>query len=246
MQHENKYGSLRLKVPGIDSGNRKVCWICDCGRETLLQYTRVVSGLVTSCGKCAVPNDAEFVCTKCKRPHPGREYGWQTVKGKFYRKTVCNGCKSINRREYHKNNREHAKETHAALRERRLSEGGDRALEWWFARHISQWRAKSKRDILPEVDLDVPYMIALFHQQNGLCYYTGVELSINNFGRKHVGWAGPLDGAMSLDRKTPAVGYIKGNVVLCTYWVNTMKGHRTHDEFVAVCETICRRMKGAA
>jgi hypothetical protein len=261
MNHEKKlvrYGKLQLKDSEIlgdhkrfhskgKHKDKKLWWVCNCGRSIQVSAAMVVEGLITACGICTVEDSGTFtfICTKCNLPRSSKEYQWTITNGQFYRDVNCKSCKSVSRKKYHNTHGEHAKETHTALRKRRLAEGGDKALEWWFARHISQWRAKSKRVGLPEVDLDVSYLITLFHRQNGLCHYSGIGLSINNFGRKHVGLSGPLDGAMSLDRKTPKLGYVKDNVVLCTYWVNTMKGHRTHDEFVAICETIYHRMKDA-
>lgn len=47
---------------------------------------------------------------------------------------------------------------------------------------------------------------------------------------------------MSLDRVIPSLGYVRGNVVLCTFWMNTMKGNRTKAEFLDACKTVVRRL----
>jgi hypothetical protein len=49
-----KFGKLRIKkscdiLPG---SNKKIEWICDCGKEKLIQAYLVISGRSTSCGQC--------------------------------------------------------------------------------------------------------------------------------------------------------------------------------------------------
>lgn len=43
---------------------------------------------------------------------------------------------------------------------------------------------------------------------------------------------------LSVDRLTPKLGYVKGNVVLCTYSSNWAKNSRTEDEFYSFCEIV--------
>jgi hypothetical protein len=49
-----KFGSLRIKTPqNITKGsNKKIEWICDCGRETNTQISLVISEKTSSCGRC--------------------------------------------------------------------------------------------------------------------------------------------------------------------------------------------------
>ncbi len=49
-----KYGKLRMKEPisTLPNSNKKIWWICDCGKETLTRVIDVISGNTSSCGKC--------------------------------------------------------------------------------------------------------------------------------------------------------------------------------------------------
>lgn len=51
-----KYGSLKLKFPKdlMPRSKVKLDWMCDCGRETKIQVTSVVSGHTKKCGKCSI------------------------------------------------------------------------------------------------------------------------------------------------------------------------------------------------
>jgi hypothetical protein len=42
----------------------------------------------------------------------------------------------------------------------------------------------------------------------------------------------------SLDRKTPALGYVKENVVWCLYAINSFKGEMDEEEFSSVTRSI--------
>lgn len=51
---------------------------------------------------------------------------------------------------------------------------------------------------------------------------------------------GTADG-ISLDKLTPELGYVEGNVVFCAFRVNTMKGPLTEAEFYKSMRAILRR-----
>lgn len=62
-----------------------------------------------------------------------------------------------------------------------------------------------------------------FHIQNGKCFYTGVDL-ICKVGREKE------RGVLSIDRVDTTKGYVKGNVVFCTYRINSVKNDLTLEE----------------
>lgn len=70
------------------------------------------------------------------------------------------------------------------------------------------------------------YLVELFFQQKGRCYYTGTAFEIR----------GP--GALSLDRVNNNKGYIPGNVVWCRVAVNAMKSSLTYKEVQSLCKEI--------
>lgn len=76
-------------------------------------------------------------------------------------------------------------------------------------------------------DLDQQYLIDLWNQQNGLCYYTSLPMT----------GCSATDGRLShnipsIDRRTPNLGYTKGNVVWCLLGVNAFKSTMTEIEFL--------------
>ena len=172
-----------------------------------------------------------YQCYSCKLHLKKDDFYWHNGKKNSY----CYKCRSIKRKEHHVKNKDRAKEKHNKWRERSLAEGGDKALKWYFTRHMGAYKRRTKLDNLPKCNLDADYLVELFHRQNGKCFYTQNILIWNNYGKKKACW-----DSMSLDRKIPNKGYVKGNVVLCTYFVNTSKGKLTHKEFYKFCETILK------
>jgi len=71
-----------------------------------------------------------------------------------------------------------------------------------------------------EIDIDISYLVELYDKQNGICPYTGCEMSfnINTFDR------------LSLDRIDSNKGYIKGNVRWCCWIGNNMKQNMTLEQ----------------
>lgn len=50
-----KFGKLQMKFPKdtLPGSGKKEIWICDCGKEKLIQICYVVSGHTISCGRCS-------------------------------------------------------------------------------------------------------------------------------------------------------------------------------------------------
>lgn len=72
-------------------------------------------------------------------------------------------------------------------------------------------------------DLTEDYLKYLFEKQEGLCAYTNVKLDLSS-GR------GLAPDCVSVDRFDTNVGYIVGNVLLCSARSNTIKHNQTLDE----------------
>jgi hypothetical protein len=64
-----------------------------------------------------------------------------------------------------------------------------------------------------DIDIDETFLNELYNKQNGICPYTGLQMSfdINSYQR------------LSLDRIDSNAGYIKTNVVWCCWIANNMK-----------------------
>jgi hypothetical protein len=58
----HKFGRLKMRDPAtiLANSNKKVWWVCDCGRELLASVCRATRGAVRSCGKCSVALRAKF------------------------------------------------------------------------------------------------------------------------------------------------------------------------------------------
>jgi hypothetical protein len=61
-----KFGKLRIKTPqDIKSrSDKKILWICDCGKEKLVKIGYVLSNQITSCGQCNLISAADIATKK--------------------------------------------------------------------------------------------------------------------------------------------------------------------------------------
>jgi predicted SprT family Zn-dependent metalloprotease len=61
-----KFGKLRIKIQQdiLPGSNKKIEWICDCGKEKLIRIYKVLSGHTTSCGLCNLIPAAEIALKK--------------------------------------------------------------------------------------------------------------------------------------------------------------------------------------
>lgn len=93
-------------------------------------------------------------------------------------------------------------------------------IKFFVQERISGWRKKT-----PDSDLTTDYLVTLFETQSGRCYYSNVPLTFNR-GKETI-----LPDSLSLDRLTPDLGYVIGNVVWCSYLTNTMKQQMSENQF---------------
>jgi hypothetical protein len=82
-------------------------------------------------------------------------------------------------------------------------------------------RARCKTGSIP-FDLTVEHVLSLYEEQKGLCFYTDAVI--------RVAPGHNLRAALSIDRIVPGLGYVQGNVILCTYRANAIKQDQTLDE----------------
>ena len=83
-----------------------------------------------------------------------------------------------------------------------------------------------------DFDIDELYMKEIYDKQNGLCFYSGIKMEI-----AVKGYTDNMN-TLSVDRIDSDTGYIKGNIVLCCDFVNTMKMKFTTTEFLNMCRII--------
>jgi hypothetical protein len=105
--------------------------------------------------------------------------------------------------------------------------------ERWIALAINTTRYRS-----PLCDLTVQYMLDLWTQQEGRCYYSNLPL------REPVYGTGRHPDAASIDRIDPTGGYVQRNVVWATWACNAAKNNLSIAEFVELCSLVVKtRMK---
>lgn len=108
---------------------------------------------------------------------------------------------------------------------------GTKNIPGWM---ISQWKGSAKThghdwSITPE------YLQSVFDAQSGRCYYTGIEMAVPRKRDER-----PVSGRrifplkMSPDRINSGLGYVPGNVVLCSTFANYAKSDIPHDEFIGL------------
>lgn len=140
-------------------------------------------------------------------------------------KYTCKTCEAKAAKQYRSQNPERIAKTKNEYRD------SNHGIRWHVQDRISTWRKSSN---VPS-DLTVDYLVDLYYSQQGLCYYSGAHMII--------GW---IDGkvqpnTLSLDKIIPEKGYVKGNVVWCTYLVNTMKQNSSEEEFIAMIYKILHK-----
>lgn len=107
-------------------------------------------------------------------------------------------------------------------------------IKKWVQYRISSWR--NKLDI--PSDLTVEYLLNLYHEQNGNCYYTGRKLLIEP---EHEPAKLPFE-TISLDRLIPEMGYVQGNVVWCCVAINRMKNDVPKEKFIQLLREIINHL----
>jgi hypothetical protein len=97
-------------------------------------------------------------------------------------------------------------------------------------------RVKTAKDRGIEFSLSFTSLKNIYRAKK--CYYTGITLTKCGQGDKTL----PTD--VTIDRKDPTKGYVKGNVVACSHLANSMKNGVEHDpvRFKAM-EGIINKMK---
>lgn len=162
------------------------------------------------------------ICNCCKQNLPITNFELRKCKSKinnkeFYRpKSRCFECLNENRKTYKNLNSERVKEIDKRYHQKHFG-----TIKYHVQEKISTWR---KASCTPS-DLTVNYLVDLYNRQDGYCYYSGTKMIF--------GW---VDGkvhhsSLSLDKLDPTKGYVQGNVVWCSYLVNTMKQNMNEMEF---------------
>lgn len=82
-------------------------------------------------------------------------------------------------------------------------------------------------------NLDKEYLINLWYNQDGKCYYSRLPMNSNGRDFGYQRWESP-----SIDRKNPDLGYIKDNVVWCCFGLNSFKQRFNEEQFKNIIKSI--------
>lgn len=88
-----------------------------------------------------------------------------------------------------------------------------------------------------EFDLDYLDLEDLYNRQQGKCFYTGLQMSLEKTSRHNNSMA------LSVDRVDPSLGYTRENVVLCLNCINAMKNNMDFSQFKAIADSLASHLK---
>lgn len=207
---------------------------CGCGQELISakKSTIYIRGhhiideghlTVKCCKKC---NQSKEICKFEQITSTHKYNGKEYIKYAHY----CDECKKNTLQARLDRTEVSRRETKLKYKERHHTEP-----KYHIQDKISYWRSKYHAPS----NLTVDYLVELFEKQNYRCYYSGEEIFFG-LGK---GAAAPLSA--SLDRKIPELGYVQGNVVWCSFFINTMKGNLSELLFLQLINKILDHRQNA-
>lgn len=110
-------------------------------------------------------------------------------------------------------------------RKRRLKNSFSKDIEYYIRSRFYAITSRCKRKNI-DYNITADFLLKLWKKQNGVCYYTNLEM---NNSMKQDGfqcWNSP-----SLDRVDPSKGYTTDNVVWCIFSVNSFKQSLDLEQF---------------
>ena len=177
------------------------------------------------------------ICSVCKQELPLSEFYIRHDRGKpIARCKKCNALATIqSRAKLTKEQKQRYSKARADWYAKQAREGNLKPI---LQHKLCSYKGNAKKSNVP-FSLTVEYLCNLYDIQDGKCYYTGEILNVRTsggLGKKTTLANRP--NQMSLDRLEPAKGYIKGNVVWCTYLINTCKNMYTENDFYRICKQV--------
>ena len=110
-------------------------------------------------------------------------------------------------------------------RTKQIIKNNKSSLESYLANRARTVRTRAKSNGYP-CDLNTAYLMELYRKQEGKCFYTDENMEVPEGGKVELAFRLVL----SVDKIIPTLGYVKGNVVLCTLKANTIKGDLSMEE----------------
>lgn len=203
------YMKNNLIWTAINSRHEK---LCNCGCGLITKSLNYISGHKF----LHEQQQGTKICTSCKKNLPIEKYRLCNQKDRKTLKTYSHypsKCQDCENNYYREQSRWKAKND----------------IEYCIRKRLTRYK---NNNLL--FDLDAPYLINLYYQQNAKCYYTNAELDYRTVEMKD------FHKSLSLDRLTPDKGYVKGNVVWTTMFINAMKSSSTESEFYDLMKQILK------
>jgi len=97
-----------------------------------------------------------------------------------------------------------------------------------FRHRCNKARQRAKHRGL-DFDIDSGYIKTLWDKQQGKCYYSGIDITIDG---------SDPDTNLTIDRIDNDQGYVQGNIALACMAVNTMKNKHSVTSFHEFCRRI--------
>lgn len=155
-----------------------------------------------------------FKCIRCQEIKNISERCRSHTKGKTWKRGHCKVCERKRLRDHHVKFKNTA------------------TLEKVIARRVVVAKARAKKKKMA-FDLDTDFLLELFENQDGLCYYSKIPMS----------WKSNDWYCFSIDRKNPLLGYTRDNVVLCCVAANYIKLDQDRETFKRVIEAISKNLE---
>lgn len=183
------------------------------------------------------PIELVRICKVCKEEKPIEKFQQSRSNSgarRLYKMRICYVCRQ---KKY--------KERHPEVKPKQIAnlkiwvEAHSGTISGFIYRSLWRWRKKNKEYLVQEPGLTYDFLLKLWEEQKGCCYYSGVPL--NKFKK---GWKSPspqiLLHSPSLDRVDSSKGYVQGNVVWCSNFINCLKADLSKEDFIALCKGVIK------
>jgi hypothetical protein len=105
----------------------------------------------------------------------------------------------------------------------RINNWSNDSIEAFLSYRLTNLRNENKTKKKKPFSLTKEYLIDLYNKQNGLCFYSGINMTT-------IRGEGFQRNQLSIDRIIPDKGYVEGNIVLCSRRINVIKNDLTLKE----------------
>ena len=104
----------------------------------------------------------------------------------------------------------------------------------WMQEMARECRYRSKKRHNTESDIDSKYLIKLWNDQDGICFYSGTKMILPKFRR------GRACDSASIDRMDSSKAYLKSNIAWCCWGCNAGKSNFSTTEYINLCKAVAK------